>query len=150
MVIVVLGLYVTESTGSASQVGLVLAAYAAPLVVFLLVGGVVADRLPRRAVMVATDLVRAVLHGGLALLIAFDAVAIWHMVVIGIAVRRGGGVLPPGLHRPAAADRARGRTSSRRRRSTSASRETAIIAGPALGTALVSAWARRRRSRWTP
>ena len=136
MVIVVLGLYVTESTGSASQVGLVLAAYAAPLVVFLLVGGVVADRLPRRAVMVATDLVRAVLHGGLALLIAFDAVAIWHMVVIGILFGAAEaffrpaytGLLPQTVHES---------DIQQAQAVTSASRETAIIAGPALGTALL-------------
>jgi MFS family permease len=136
MVIVVLGLYVTESTGSASQVGLVLAAYAAPLVVFLLIGGVVADRLPRRAVMVATDLVRAVLHAGLALLIAFDAVAIWHMVVIGILFGAAEaffrpaytGLLPQTVHESEI---------QQAQAVTSASRETAIIAGPALGTALL-------------
>jgi MFS family permease len=55
-----------------------------PLVLLLLVGGVIADRLPRQAVMVVSDCFRAVLHGTLALLIAFGAVRIWHMVVIGL------------------------------------------------------------------
>jgi hypothetical protein len=53
-------------------------------VLFLLIGGVIADRLPRQAVMITTDLVRALLHGTLALLIAFGSVQIWHMVVIGV------------------------------------------------------------------
>ncbi len=51
---------------------------------FVLVGGVVADRLPRQTVMVVSDLVRCVLHSDLALLIATGTVRIWHMVVIGV------------------------------------------------------------------
>ena len=49
-----------------------LAAQSLPLVAFLLFGGVWADRLPRHRVMIATDLVRLVLHGLLAALIFAD------------------------------------------------------------------------------
>lgn len=84
LVVVAVGLFVTRLTGNPSDVGVVLAAYVLPLVLLLLVGGVVADRLPRQAVMVVSDCVRAVLHGALALLIAVGAVQIWHMVVIGV------------------------------------------------------------------
>jgi MFS family permease len=84
LIIVAIGLFVTRLTGDPRDVGVVLAAYVVPLVLFLLVGGVIADRLPRQAVMVATDLIRAVLHGTLALLIALGTVRIWHMVVIGL------------------------------------------------------------------
>jgi MFS family permease len=84
LVIVAIGLYVTRLTNQPSDVALVLTAYAVPLVLFLLIGGVIADRLPRQTVMVASDLVRAVLHGTLALLIAFGVVQIWHMMVIGV------------------------------------------------------------------
>ena len=45
--------------GSGTDLGLVIASYSLPSVIFLLVGGVWADRLPRRAVMIAADLVRA-------------------------------------------------------------------------------------------
>ena len=45
--------------GGAADIGLVLGARAVPLVLFLLVGGVWADRLPRRTVMIASDVVRA-------------------------------------------------------------------------------------------
>ena len=83
LVVVAIGIYVTRLTGRASDVGLVLAAYSVPLVLFLLIGGVLADRLPRQQVMVVSDLVRAVLHGTLALLILTGAVRIWEMVVIG-------------------------------------------------------------------
>jgi predicted MFS family arabinose efflux permease len=85
LVLVTTGLFVTRLTGSPSAVGIVLTAYALPLVAFVLIGGVVADRLPRRTVMIASDIVRAVLHGILALLIATGAVRIWHMVLIGLA-----------------------------------------------------------------
>ena len=40
---------VLDLTGSARDLGFVIAAKTAPLVIFLLVGGVFADRLPRRA-----------------------------------------------------------------------------------------------------
>ena len=84
LIIVVIGLFVTRLTGDPRDVGVVLAAYVLPLVLFLLVGGVIADRLPRQAVMVTADLIRAMLHGTLALLIALGAVRIWYMVVIGL------------------------------------------------------------------
>jgi MFS family permease len=82
IVLVALALFVIELTGSATDLGLVLAAQALPLVLFLLVGGVWADRLPRHRVMIATDLVRFTLHALLAVLIFSGAVRIWHVVVI--------------------------------------------------------------------
>jgi len=84
LVIVAIGLYVTRLTGNPSDVGVVLAAYAVPLVLFVLVGGVVADRLPRQVVMVVADVIRGVLHGALALLILTGVVRVWHMVVVGL------------------------------------------------------------------
>src|SRR5665647_3148371 len=50
-------------TGSATDLGLVLAAQSLPLAALALVGGVWADRLPRAALMVASDLVLAAVHG---------------------------------------------------------------------------------------
>jgi MFS family permease len=82
MVIVALALFITEETGSAADVGFVLAAHAIPLVGFLALGGVWADRLPRHRVMIASDLVRCGLHAVLAALIFTGAVEIWHLVVI--------------------------------------------------------------------
>jgi MFS family permease len=80
--VVAIALYVTHSTRSASDLGLVLCAQALPMVTLLLVGGVWADRLPRQRIMIATDLVRAALHALLAALILSGAVAIWQLVVI--------------------------------------------------------------------
>ena len=81
IVFVALALYVTE-IGSPTDVGLVLAAATLPLVAFLALGGVWADRLARQRVMIATDLVRFALHALLAALIFTGAVQIWHLVVI--------------------------------------------------------------------
>ena len=82
VVVVAIALYVTQSTGSASELGLVLGAQALTLVTLLLFGGVWADRLPRQRIMIATDLVRAALHALLAVLIFSGTVAIWQLVVI--------------------------------------------------------------------
>jgi hypothetical protein len=80
-VIVALALYVTD-IGSPTDVGIVLAAHALPLVGFLLIGGVWADRLPRHRVMLTTDLIRFALHGLLAVLIFTGNAAVWAIAVI--------------------------------------------------------------------
>ena len=46
-----------------TALGIVLAAQAVPVVVFVLAGGVWADRLPRQMVMLASDVVRALCAG---------------------------------------------------------------------------------------
>jgi MFS family permease len=84
IVTVAIALYVIDLTGSATDLGLVLAAHAIPLVAFVMIGGVWADRLPRHRLMIVTDLARFGLHGLLALLIFTGAVEIWQIVVIEI------------------------------------------------------------------
>src|SRR5476649_2629742 len=81
-VLVALALFVVTRTGSATDLGLVLAARALPLVGFLLLGGVWADRLPRHRVMIATDVVRFSLHALLAILIFAGGLPIWQLVLI--------------------------------------------------------------------
>jgi MFS family permease len=81
LVFVALALYVTE-IGTPSDVGIVLAAHAIPLVAFVMLGGVWADRLPRHLVMVAADAIRATMHTLLAVMIFTGTVEIWHIVVI--------------------------------------------------------------------
>ena len=82
IVLVALALFVVGRTGSATDLGLVLAAQSLPLVAFLLFGGVWADRLPRHRVMIVTDLVRFTLHALLAILIFTGEVRIWQVVAI--------------------------------------------------------------------
>src|ERR1700710_735501 len=62
LVPVALAFAVLSVNRSATALGGVLAAFTLTRVVFTLIGGVVADRLPRRAVMLACDGVRAVVE----------------------------------------------------------------------------------------
>ncbi|MDQ4143807.1 MAG: MFS transporter [Actinomycetota bacterium] len=73
---------VLEINQSASAVGGVLAARTASLVAFLLVGGVLADRLPRKFVLIASDVVRFVAHGLMAVLILTQQAELWHLMVL--------------------------------------------------------------------
>jgi MFS family permease len=82
VVVVALALFITQRTGSPTDLALVLAAQTLPLVALLLFGGVWADRLPRHRIMIATDLFRGSLHALLALLIFAGTVQIWQLVVI--------------------------------------------------------------------
>ena len=61
---VALAFAVLELGGSATDLGIVLALAILPQVFFLLVGGVIADRMPRHLVMVASNLVAGPRPGG--------------------------------------------------------------------------------------
>jgi MFS family permease len=85
VVVVALALFITQRTGSPSDLGLVLGAQTIPLVGLLLFGGVWADRLggrDRKQIIIGTDLIRAVLHGTLAVLIFSGTVRVWQIAVI--------------------------------------------------------------------
>ena len=73
---------IDDLEGSASQLGLVLAATWVPQIVFILVGGVWADRLPRQLVMVGTDLLMAAAQGAVAVLLLTGTAEIWHLVAL--------------------------------------------------------------------
>jgi MFS family permease len=73
---------VLDLTGSATDLGLVLAIRTVPLVIFLLVGGVWADRLPRQLVMVASDVVRGGTQAVLAVLLLTGSAELWHLFVL--------------------------------------------------------------------
>jgi hypothetical protein len=79
---VALAFAVLDLTGSATDLGYVFAAKTIPLVGFLLVGGVFADRLPRRAVMLVADVARLGTQGTVAVLILTHHAHIWEIVVL--------------------------------------------------------------------
>jgi hypothetical protein len=136
LIIVAIGLFVTRLTGDPGDVGLVLASYVAPLVLFLLIGGVIADRLPRQAVMVTMDVVRAILHGLLAILIVTGTVRIWHMMVIGVLFGTAQSFFQPaytGLVPQTVPER----DIQAAQALSGVSRELAAFVSPALATALV-------------
>ena len=82
VVIVALALYITQLTGSPTDLGLVLAAQSLPLIGLVLFGGVWADRLPRHRIMTAADYARALLHGVLAASIVLGGATVPEMIVI--------------------------------------------------------------------
>jgi predicted MFS family arabinose efflux permease len=82
LVPVALAFAVLDLTGSATSLGLVLAAQTIPLVAFVLIGGVWADRLSRRRVMLASDLVRALAQGGCAVLLLTGGAQLWQLVAL--------------------------------------------------------------------
>jgi MFS family permease len=73
---------VLEIGGSASDLGLVVAAGSLPMVVFLLVGGIWADRLPRHHVMVASDAASAVAQAVVAVLFLTGRADVWHLIAL--------------------------------------------------------------------
>lgn len=82
---VALAFAVLQLTGSATDLGVVVAAGTVPLAVLLLVGGVWADRLDRRVVMLTTDAVRALVQGLLAVLLLTGSARVWHLAVLAAA-----------------------------------------------------------------
>jgi MFS family permease len=81
---VALAFAVLDITGSKTDLGLVLAARSLPQLLFLLVGGIWADRLPRHRVMVASDLVSGASQAAVAALLITGNAEIWHLVAFGI------------------------------------------------------------------
>lgn len=76
---------VLGSGGSAGEVGYVTAARLVPLVLFLLVGGALADRLPRHHVMVAANLFNAASQAVLALLVLAGTTPLWSLLLLSAA-----------------------------------------------------------------
>lgn len=73
---------VLDISGSATAVGQVLAAQSIPLVVFLLLGGVVADRVPRTLLLQTSNLAAALTQGVLAALVISGRAELWMVIVL--------------------------------------------------------------------
>ena len=67
---------------SATALGVVLAAHTLPLVLFVLVGGVWADRLPWQLVMLTSDVIRGAVQATLAVMFLTGAAELWHLVAL--------------------------------------------------------------------
>jgi predicted MFS family arabinose efflux permease len=82
MVAPALAFAVLGLTGHVSDLGIVLAAGTASQVLFMLAGGVIADWLPRNALMLSSDLLRTVSQGTMAVLLITGSARIWHLCVL--------------------------------------------------------------------
>lgn len=80
---VALAFAVLDLTGSKADLGFVLAARSLPQVLFLLVGGIWADRLPRHRVMVISNLASGVSQSAIAVLLLSGQARVWHLMALG-------------------------------------------------------------------
>jgi len=82
MVSVALAFAVLDLTGSVADLGFVLGAETVAQVTFLLAGGVIADRLSRRSVMVVSNLSSCASQGATAALLIAGEARIWELIVL--------------------------------------------------------------------
>jgi MFS family permease len=79
---VALAFAVLDLTGSATDLGYVLAAGWAPQIVFILIGGVLGDRLPRNLVMVGANALSAAAQGATAALLLAGVAQVWQLALL--------------------------------------------------------------------
>jgi len=79
---VALAFAVLDLTGSATDLGYVLAAGWLPQIVFILIGGVLGDRLPRNLVMVGANAFSAAAQGVAAGLLLANVAQPWHLALL--------------------------------------------------------------------
>jgi MFS family permease len=78
---IALAWWVLEKTGSATAMSTVLVVSFTPMLIFLLIGGVAVDRLPRFRVLLASDVLNGAAIAAVAILAATGALEIWHVYV---------------------------------------------------------------------
>ena len=88
---------VLDTGGTASDLGVVLAAGIVPQVLFMLGGGVIADRLGRRPVMLGADAARCAAQAALAAAVFAGRPALWVFVLLAVARGTGDAVFTPAL-----------------------------------------------------
>ena len=79
---IALAFAVLDLGGSPTDLGIVLVAGILPQTFFVLIGGVWADRLPRRTIMLSSDLARALIQAVTAVLLLTGEARIWQLVVL--------------------------------------------------------------------
>ena len=133
---------VLDLHGTPDDIGIVLAARSVPLVLFMLLGGVVADRLPRHLVMLGADVVRVVTQAATALLVIDGSGPLW-----GVAVLQFLGGSASAMFMPAVSGLMQTMVEPQHRQAANSLRSTsqsaAMVAGPLL-SALLTLDARRR------
>src|SRR6266540_3517829 len=85
--LVALAWQVYQLSNAPTALSVVGVAVSLPHVLFLLAGGVASDRVDRRRLMIAADVVRGAAMGALGLLAAMGALHLWQVIILG-AVKR--------------------------------------------------------------
>jgi Transmembrane secretion effector len=124
--------------GSPTDLGIVLLAREVPIVILLLLGGVFADRLPRRTILVGTDLVKGAAQVTTAILLFTGTANVWN-----VALLQGVFGVSAAFSRPATTGLVREAVSNERLQEANAllglSSSVLSIAGPAIGALIVAA-----------
>jgi MFS family permease len=124
--------------GTATDLGIVLLAREIPLIAFVLLGGVYADRLPRRTILVATSLLQGTVQLATAVLLATGNAAVWNVALLQMVFGVGGA-----FARPATIGLMKESVSDARLQEGNAlanlSGSVVSIAGPAFGALVVTA-----------
>ena len=124
--------------GGVTDLGIVLLAREVPLIVFVLLGGVFADRIRRRTILVSTDVVKALTQGLTAVLFFSGSADLLTVVVLQVAFGTAGAFSSPattGLVREVASDA----TLQEANALLQLSRSILNIVGPAVGALIVAA-----------
>jgi predicted MFS family arabinose efflux permease len=128
---------VLDSGGSATSLGLVFACGIIPQVAFLLHGGVIADRLGRRPVMLSADVLRCCAQAMLAAALLLGHPPIWLFAVLEAVIGTGSAFFQPALTsltvEIAPADQLGNANAM-----LSLARSTTTVAGPALAGLLIA------------
>lgn len=85
MNVVARGWLVWELTESALKIGMVSFAFGVPILLFSLFGGAIADRVPKRNLLIITQLCNASVTLVIAILVTKDVIQFWHLVAAGAA-----------------------------------------------------------------
>jgi Transmembrane secretion effector len=124
--------------GGATDLGIVLLAREIPLVILLLLGGVFADRVPRRLILVSSDLVKGTAQTITATLLFTGSANVWNVAALQIVFG-----LAAAFSRPATTGMIKEAASDARLQEANAligvSSSVLSIAGPALGALIVAA-----------
>jgi MFS family permease len=133
---VALAFAVLDLTGSATDLGIVMAARMITIVVVALIGGVVADRVSRRAVMMSADLVRFAGQVAIGVLLLTGHASVFEIVISQVLVAAGNSFFEPasmGLIQATADEHVQEANALR----TISMSSTGLV-GPAIGGALVA------------
>jgi len=124
--------------GGATDLGIVLLAREIPIIVLLLLGGVFADRLPRRAILVSCDIVKGSVQVATAILLFTGNANVWS-----VALLQGAFGVAAAFSRPATTGLVKEAVSEGRLQEANAllglSSSVLSIAGPAIGALIVAA-----------
>ncbi|WP_157751463.1 MFS transporter [Actinoplanes derwentensis] len=97
MTTVALSLAVLQSSGQATDLGIVLAANIVPMLVLLLAGGVLADRMSRRLLLIAANTVSAAAIGGVAVMLLTGRYHLPSIAVLALVAGAAGAFASPAL-----------------------------------------------------